>query len=476
MTTARLAARAARLEAAMNAAVTQVTAALPAIGAGEATAALEAAVPITVRAGPGPVPRGTRRAHGRASRCPHLGQLPLPAGAAAAGQRAARGRAPGRPPRLRRTADDYPHRSPAAARGRADLQQLRFPLAEERDVRALRRHRGADHGQAARGRDLRPLLPPRSRGRRGVPRMRPGPRTPPCGCPTAAPSATRAGNAPSTRACRAARPRPPPCSPRREPTATCATTGTGARCASAGNAAGRRRSSATPAMASPTCATGATRGRSGNARAADGCALASGSRPASRSATPATPATSGPCMTCARCQRDKPANAFWPIGPVCHELLQRHRPGPGRVRALPPVPPADRPGRDGAGICGPAPDTGIDFTCRECGRSGYPYGHGRLRLLRARRQGSRAARRRLTAPSHPSSSPSPRHSPGSTCRLPRSSGSGRARPPALLAHLVAQQRPVTHDLLDELPPGHSLHYLRQTLVQTGILPQRDEDT
>jgi len=40
---------------------------------------------------------------------------------------------------------------------------------------------------------------------------------------------------------------------------------------------------------------------------------------------------------------------------------------------------------------------------------------------------------------------------------------------------VAQQRPLTHDLLDELPPDRSLHYLRQTLVQTGILPQRNEE-
>jgi hypothetical protein len=40
----------------------------------------------------------------------------------------------------------------------------------------------------------------------------------------------------------------------------------------------------------------------------------------------------------------------------------------------------------------------------------------------------------------------------------------------LLRHLAGQHGPVTHDLLDELPPGHSLHYLRQVLVQTGILP------
>ena len=53
MTTARLTARAARLEAAMNAAVTQVTAALPALDAEDATAALETAVPVTMK-GKGP--------------------------------------------------------------------------------------------------------------------------------------------------------------------------------------------------------------------------------------------------------------------------------------------------------------------------------------------------------------------------------------------------------------------------------------
>jgi hypothetical protein len=46
--TARIAARAARLEAAMNAAINQVTAALPAIAAEDATAALEAAFRLLI--------------------------------------------------------------------------------------------------------------------------------------------------------------------------------------------------------------------------------------------------------------------------------------------------------------------------------------------------------------------------------------------------------------------------------------------
>jgi hypothetical protein len=53
VTTARAAARAARLEAAINAAVAQVAGALPAIGAEEAKASLGAAVPATMK-GKGP--------------------------------------------------------------------------------------------------------------------------------------------------------------------------------------------------------------------------------------------------------------------------------------------------------------------------------------------------------------------------------------------------------------------------------------
>ena len=109
MTTARLAARAARLETAMNAAVTRVTAALPSISAEEAAAALEAAVPVTMK-GQGPAwfleeLAAHMTAHPDALT---LGKLPLPAGAAPAGPRAARGRAPGVSAPAARTAGRSP--------------------------------------------------------------------------------------------------------------------------------------------------------------------------------------------------------------------------------------------------------------------------------------------------------------------------------------------------------------------------------
>jgi len=44
----------------------------------------------------------------------------------------------------------------------------------------------------------------------------------------------------------------------------------------------------------------------------------------------------------------------------------------------------------------------------------------------------------------------------------------------LLARLVADGRPLSHALLGEHPPTRGLHYIRQVMVQTGVLPQRHE--
>jgi hypothetical protein len=44
----------------------------------------------------------------------------------------------------------------------------------------------------------------------------------------------------------------------------------------------------------------------------------------------------------------------------------------------------------------------------------------------------------------------------------------------LLARLAAEDRPISHDLLDELPQANGLHHFRQVLVHTGVLPERAE--
>jgi hypothetical protein len=45
----------------------------------------------------------------------------------------------------------------------------------------------------------------------------------------------------------------------------------------------------------------------------------------------------------------------------------------------------------------------------------------------------------------------------------------------LLARLAAEGRTLSHELLDELPPTRNQRYIRQLLVHTGVLDERNED-
>ena len=181
-----------------------------------------------------------------------------------------------------------------------------------------------------------------------------------------------------------------------------------------------------------------------------------------------------PRMTCARCQRDMPVNAFWPIGPVCQGCYTAIVRTPAECAHCHQSHPLIGRAANGAGLCGSCAGTDIDFTCRQCGRSGHPYGHGRCAYCVLADKVTEL----LTGPD---GAVAPELEPLAEAftrvRLPFNAIHWIRQSPAagLIKHLVAQQRPITHDLLDELPPGHSLHYLRQILVQTGILPQRDED-
>ena len=181
-----------------------------------------------------------------------------------------------------------------------------------------------------------------------------------------------------------------------------------------------------------------------------------------------------PTGTCARCQRDKPANAFWPIGPVCMSCYNAIVRAPAECASCHQPHPLIGRDASGAGICGPCAGHRVDFTCRKCGRSGHPYGRGRCAycVLADKVTELLAGPDGAVAPElQPLVGAFTRvHLPFTAIQWIRQSPTAR-----LLAHLVAQRRPITHDLLDQLPPGHGLHYLRPALVQTGVLPQRAED-
>ena len=177
---------------------------------------------------------------------------------------------------------------------------------------------------------------------------------------------------------------------------------------------------------------------------------------------------------CCRCGRTRPVNAEWPIGPVCtacYEHIRNHPATCTQCGRLHPLIGAD-PG--GQGICGSCAGTDTDYNCRRCGYPGKIYAARTcarcvltdrvVDLLRPAGAPSVVAqlkplRDALIAVEHP---------------VTMLRWLGQAPSARLLAQLAVQNNPLTHRMLDELPPGASLNHLRQTLVHTGVLDERAE--
>jgi hypothetical protein len=169
----------------------------------------------------------------------------------------------------------------------------------------------------------------------------------------------------------------------------------------------------------------------------------------------------------------RPVNAEWPIGPVCSTCYEYVRSHPEACAQCGDVQPLIATDDHDQGICGPCAGVDVEYTCRRCGQGGRIYADrtcgrcvlaDRLDDLLQQANGSTAlqlkpVRDALVAVEHPIS----------ILGWLRKSASAR-----LLAQLAAEDRPITHELLDQLPQDKSLHNVRQILVHTGVLPQRLE--
>jgi hypothetical protein len=181
-----------------------------------------------------------------------------------------------------------------------------------------------------------------------------------------------------------------------------------------------------------------------------------------------------PRRLCCRCGQTRPTQADWPIGSVCstcYDAVLKHPGECGSCHAQQPLIAVDDAG---IGICGPCVGIAVDYTCRACGQSGRLYADGqcarcvlgeRLRDLLTGQDGKIPAQLTplldaLVAVDRPRT----------VLQWLRQSPGAR-----LLAKLAAEGRPVTHELLDEIPPSQRLHYIRQVLVHTGVLLERQED-
>lgn len=181
-----------------------------------------------------------------------------------------------------------------------------------------------------------------------------------------------------------------------------------------------------------------------------------------------------PLMACTRCQRDRPVMTYWPMGPVCQSCYTAIVRAPAECPRCQTTQPLIARDDDGTGVCGPCVGHDIDFTCRQCGRVGNPYGHGRcahcvladrLDTLLAGPDGSVPAQLRPVAEAIAKV-----EAPFSAIRWINASPNAQ-----LLAKLATEGRPISHELLDELPPNRHQRYIRQVLVHTGVLADRNED-
>jgi hypothetical protein len=181
-----------------------------------------------------------------------------------------------------------------------------------------------------------------------------------------------------------------------------------------------------------------------------------------------------PQRPCCRCGRTRPTKADWPIGPVCatcYDAVQAQPRACASCHVRQPLIALDDAGNE---VCGPCAGVAVDYACRNCGHSGRLYANGRctdcvlgerLRDLLAGPDGTVATQLNPLLDALAAANRS-----RSVLVWLQTSPSAR-----LLAKLAAERRPITHELLDQLPPSQHLHYVRQVLVHTGVLPERHED-
>lgn len=181
-----------------------------------------------------------------------------------------------------------------------------------------------------------------------------------------------------------------------------------------------------------------------------------------------------PPRPCFRCGRDRPVQAEWPAGPVCvgcYEHVRRHPAECAGCGVVRPLIGSDEQKRPVCGPCSGAP--GLDYTCRECGRGGQIHSDRRCFgcVLGER------ARILLTGPDGDVPAQlQPLLEALSTVTNPATvvKWLGTSRSARLLGRLARTGDPITHDLIDDLPQTQALHYVREVLVSSGVLPARNE--
>ena len=172
-----------------------------------------------------------------------------------------------------------------------------------------------------------------------------------------------------------------------------------------------------------------------------------------------------PLRTCARCGRERTAQAVWPMGPVCSGCYDAVLKAPldcpicGTVAAL--------TGRAGdEAICGPCAGSDRSYECRACHEPTRAVADGLCPRCYARNQFAELLSDADDSWDGLRSIPETTDSPLALVVWLR-----RSRGRQILCDLISAGERPSHE---DLPPGKAEHYLRSLLVEADVLDPRNE--
>ena len=177
---------------------------------------------------------------------------------------------------------------------------------------------------------------------------------------------------------------------------------------------------------------------------------------------------------CAICEHTKAIAAVLPLGGVCGPCVRQLRRHPRPCTVCGHVRPLVGVGDSGAGVCGLCSGDGRNWTCHDCGRVDLLLGGTQCLACTAKRRVTDT----LTGPDGQIDDQLQGlwhylvvdNTPEQTLEVIRGTEWMR-----ILGELIAAQRPLSHEVLDKLPPGNPVSHLRAILEHTGVIEPRDND-
>ena len=179
-----------------------------------------------------------------------------------------------------------------------------------------------------------------------------------------------------------------------------------------------------------------------------------------------------PKSSCAFCRQLRTVAHHWPAGPVCTPCSRKAKMYPSQCGACGEPAVLIGFGQDGRRICGPCSGCKLDYRCAHCGKPGVRAHNQCSRCYTAELLQNALAGQDGEIPMQLQ----PLVNALVNANDPRSVAVwlGKSAAAELLTNLASTGKDISHEALDQPPPGRHVNYVREILVRTAILPPRNE--